>query len=73
MKIFPSFQKEDKDIFYSFYKLPGFFEIYLKNAVIFNNEEQMKTYFMENINVYLPITVIGKSCEYYFEILNGAL
>lgn len=50
--------------FASFFKLPRFHELYLKNAVIFEDTEIMKVFFDEYSNYYLPKKILASSDKY---------
>ncbi|GFI29615.1 hypothetical protein IMSAGC013_01002 [Lachnospiraceae bacterium] len=53
----------------SFFKLPRFYELYMKNAVIFDKTETMKLFFEEYSDFYLPKKVLAPD-EQYDYILN---
>lgn len=60
---------EQKSKFYSFFKVPEFAEIYLKNAICFESTEIMETFFREHSDVYLPKAVMGKNIECYKSLM----
>ena len=61
---------EYKGEFLSFLKLPDIEEKYLHNAVIFQNDEIMKQYFLEFPQFYLPKEIVSKNERDYDGIIN---
>lgn len=60
---------DQKSKFYSFLKIPGVSEVFLKNAVCFENTEIMELFFKEYSQYYLPKTVMGRNAEYYKSVI----
>lgn len=56
--------------FMSFLKVPGFFEQYLKEVIIFSSDVIMERYFEMNREAYLPKTIFGVDGERYLKIID---
>lgn len=59
-----------KDLFYSFLKLPNIKEKFLKNVIIFDNDDLMIRIFEKCSNIYLPHILQSNNNEYYEKILR---
>lgn len=55
---------EHKSYFASFFKLPRFRELYMNNAIIFENAEIMRMFFEEYSDFYLPKRVFASDNNY---------
>lgn len=56
--------------FVSFFKLPGFRELYLGNVITFADEELMREFFEQYEEFYLPKEIVTTDAEKYWKLIH---
>lgn len=62
--------KEMEPRFVSFFKLPNFRELYLKQMNLFQNDQNLLDFFMENLSCNLPARVVSANAEKYVDMIK---